>query len=224
MNNSNGNRKKLFDFENYERPSFFKRIKLRWDHEWKYIPHNIKYGIENIFSWFAIIWNDRDWDQGYLFNIMIHKIDRMEAYNDEHRYTESSPDKVKYLKLTKELLKRVSDEYYFNEYHKYHKIELYEVPYVVPSGLDKTDFGFHNDENLDDFVRVETEVVEDNLDEYFEKYPRELELLLDEKPKYDITDPEWRGTIALYLGRRMQNKAKRLLFKILEEKVESWWV
>ena len=46
------NRKKLFDFDDYEKPSIWRRMYLRWEHEWKYIPKKIKYGIENIIFWF----------------------------------------------------------------------------------------------------------------------------------------------------------------------------
>jgi len=40
------------------------------------------YGIKNLYHWFPLIWQDRQWDQSYLFEILRLKLSLMEKYFD----------------------------------------------------------------------------------------------------------------------------------------------
>lgn len=40
----------------------------------EYLPYNIKNGIKNLIVWFSVIWQDRNWDQYYIFKILRHKL------------------------------------------------------------------------------------------------------------------------------------------------------
>ena len=217
------NRKKLFDFDDYEKPSIWRRMYLRWEHEWKYIPKKIKYGIENIIFWFKIIWNDRSWSPNYFYDIIIHKIEALEHDVDNYSGFVSKEDNLKYLRLSKKLLRRISDEYYFGEWHEYYETELYQKPYTVPDDADEEYLEFIG-EGTEGLIEIESEVIEDNLDDYFEKYARELQYVLEDKPHLDINDEGDRGSIGLQLAIRIHKKSKRIAFKILEEKIGSWWI
>lgn len=41
---------------------------------------SLKYGIKNLKNWFHIIWNDREWDYGYLEDILLFKLKNMRDY------------------------------------------------------------------------------------------------------------------------------------------------
>jgi len=43
-------------------------------------PRRTLESIKNLIKWFPIIWNDRQWDYGYLFEIMLKKLELMEDF------------------------------------------------------------------------------------------------------------------------------------------------
>ena len=40
------------------------------DGSFKYQHKYIKYGVQNLYKWFWIIWKDRDWDHHYIFEVL----------------------------------------------------------------------------------------------------------------------------------------------------------
>jgi hypothetical protein len=79
----------------------------------RYFLLDIKYGIENIFIWFPIIWRDRDWDHYYLLKIMNKKFERMEKLHREYSYAVCSDRTAKELKIAKLLTKRLMESKYY---------------------------------------------------------------------------------------------------------------
>jgi hypothetical protein len=55
----------------------------------------------------------------------------------------------------------------------------------------------------------------DNLNKYFKKYKRQYDLM----DKTDKDDFE----IAIHIAHKNQDRSRKLLFKIIEENIESWW-
>ena len=45
-------------------------------------PRKFKFGIKNLRVWFGIIWDDRNWDQVYLWKILLKKLQLMEGEPD----------------------------------------------------------------------------------------------------------------------------------------------
>jgi len=123
------------------------RWKLPYQHKY------IKYGIQNLYKWFWVIWKDRDWDQHYIFEVLKFKLEKQ----------------AKHL----------------------------------------ADVGFHNEAQRDaelmmTCVRLIIKLQnEDYYEEMYEHRPLTLEIVSKYQAKH--------------------NKAKRLLFKILEERIEEWW-
>jgi hypothetical protein len=74
--------------------------------------------------------------------------------------------------------------------------------------------------NTDKFEYKST-VTENNIDKYFALYPRTKNKVLsfDKYKTYLSTDS---GT-ALAMGVERHLKARKLLFKIMEERIEAWW-
>lgn len=92
---------------------------IRYTISWKWqqitgIWYDIYYGIGNLFSWFPIIWRDRDWDHVFLLNMMEKKFARMSHLQEFHGNTVSHMRYAKQLKIAKVLCKRLSAEPYYD--------------------------------------------------------------------------------------------------------------
>ena len=61
---------------------------------------------------------------------------------------------------------------------------------------------------------MENTLIEDNLDEYFAKYPKQYK-------KYADEDERW--VIAFKIAQHNQDRSRKLLFKIMERHIEGWW-
>jgi hypothetical protein len=60
---------------------------------------------------------------------------------------------------------------------------------------------------------AETETISESYDEYFKKYPR----------IYNQVKIEDKHRTAFYIGRENEERAHKLLFKILEQNIRRWW-
>lgn len=75
--------------------------------------YSFKHGIKNIIKWFPIIWNDRDYDEYYIYNILYHKFKSMEKfYLSGDAYSAKATDVAKQLRVVKNLAKRLKEENY----------------------------------------------------------------------------------------------------------------
>lgn len=83
---------------------------------------NIKYGIKNIIKWMPVIWNDRQWDQYYLYLMLRHKLSLMEKFFREDGITLSSEEKAEKMELCILLLDRlIKSEYIYSAYKNHDK-------------------------------------------------------------------------------------------------------
>lgn len=81
---------------------------------------DIKYGIRNLWRWFPIIWNDRDWDYYYIFKLLKFKFKNME-YNFRNYAHIADADKVAdELKVCQLLLDRLIKDEYYGKAYKWH--------------------------------------------------------------------------------------------------------
>lgn len=87
---------------------------------WSYFlnyPYFFRIGIRNVYDYFNIIWNDRDWDQVYLYKLIIFKLKRMEDAQKESGFAHDLKT-AKQLKVTRLALERIyKDDYWiFGQY------------------------------------------------------------------------------------------------------------
>ena len=108
--------------------------------------------IKNIIRWIPILWNDRDWDYYYIFEILKTKLKFQSKHFREYGYHESSERDAEQMELCIRLIDKVQNEYY-----------------------------------------------------------------LDEALGQEFTDE------AVISAINKHDKAKRILFKLLEQNIESWW-
>ena len=172
---------------------------------WRSLHWRIRYfitGVKNIFRWAPTLYKDKDWDSWYIYNILQKKIEyqRKEIIN-ANRHTDIDRDN-RDMTIALNLLERVKDDYYGMEHVDYSKTEFDFIPVEGNSNLKE----------------MKMTVLSENYDEFLKKYPSSVRKVLKEKGN----DLE-KDTLCHYVAIHNQEKARKLLFKLLEQKIERWW-
>lgn len=185
----------------------FEKIGPWWKFEARYYHKDFINGVKNLVRWFPTIWKDRDWDDHYIWELMMKKITFQAKYiGGKDRHTRAKRD-TEIMMTCVRLMERVKDEYYGVEYMDYHETKYDFVDCDVPGHkcLDE------------DTVVLKTTELSEKFDEYFVKYPRLYKKILSENPN------ESKSKIAFLMSIENHKKAKRILFKLMEQYIEYWW-
>lgn len=174
---------------------------FKWDA--KHFHRTVWRGIKNLWVWFHIIWKDRDWDHSYVFSLLKFKLERVANRIEKTNYFEGSSREAEYVRTCIRLIDKIQDDYYHYEYQNY-----------VVSKMFTTDLG-------NGTVSVDFEVLENTIDKFFKKYPLTKKQVMNNKQYSSNLKDD--NSIGIYMGVTRHNKAKKLLFKILEERIEHWW-
>lgn len=178
-----------------------------WDRKsiWRRLPISIKeffVGVKNIIKWMPTIYNDRDWDSGYIYNILQKKIEfqRSEIVN-ANRHTRVEFDN-RDMTLALNLIERIREDYYGMEYLDYQETNIEFVPV----------------DDRPDVSRLKRTLISENYDDYLKKYPSTVKTVL--KMHDENLDKE---RLCFYVAHQNHLKAKRILFRLLEERLDWWW-
>lgn len=191
--------------KNYEKLIIPKDSAWSRDVIWRRLHWRIRYfitGVKNIFRWAPTLYKDKDWDSWYIYNILQKKIEfqRKEIVN-ANRHSEVHRDN-RDMTIALNLLERVKDDYYGMEHVDY----------------SKTEFDFIPVEGNTNLKEMKITVLSENYDEFLKKYPSSVRKILKEKGN----DLE-KDVLCVYVASYNQERARKLLFKILEQKIEKWW-
>jgi hypothetical protein len=198
--------------ERAKKPWILRKIQwlpLWWNQDGKYMHIEFKRGIKNILYWLPIIWKDRNWDSHYIFEIMMHKIKAQSKYIGERDIHTRAKRDAEVMMTCVRLMEKVQDEFYSSEYSDYHK--------------DKHWFTPSKKEGYSDW---NSRILEENFDDYFKKYPLIHKRVLDGEGIFqlDCEDAlEIKQRIAMNIGHINHDRARKLLFKLMERNIEKWW-
>ena len=172
---------------------------------WQKLHWQIRYfltGVKNIFRWMPTLYKDRDWDSWHIYTILQKKIEyqRQEIIN-ANRHTDIDRDN-RDMTIVLNLLERVKEEYYGMEFLDYSETEFDFIP-------------VEGNPNLKEMKKT---VLSENYDEFLKKYPSSVRKVLKENGN-DLD----KDVLCLYVAIHNQEKARKLLFKLLEQKIERWW-
>lgn len=159
-------------------------------------------GCKNLIKWTPIIWKDRDWDGSYILKILQKKIEFQREYLvNSNRHIRIDSDN-RDMTIVLNLLERVMDEYYQMECMDYwdSEFEFNEVP------------GKPNVKSLE--INVKSE----RYDEFLSKYPSSVRAVIKEEG-----EQKDKKTLCLLVSYYNHNKANKLLFRILQERLGYWW-
>jgi hypothetical protein len=198
------------DLKNRPRPNFFRRIWLWWYHDGRFYHKYFKQGVKNIIYWFPIIWKDRNWDDHYIFDILKHKLKAQAKYiGDRDWHTRAQLD-AKRMRLCVKLIEKIQEEDYAMEYMDYHKDRVW----------------FTSCEDKPEYKQYNSEIVKDTFDEFFKKYPLVYKKVLKGEGVFTLNgrdESEMKKIIAMNISHINHERARKLLFKIMEENIEGWW-
>ena len=155
--------------------------------------------IYNLYRWFPIIWRDQDWDDHYIWEIWKFKLRNQAEYiGGKDRYVRAKRD-AEIMLLCARLMDRIQDEYYQGEYTEYHTSEIISKD---------------SDQHIG-WLEIEIVETSEHFDDYFAKYPLIYKMVPDlQAPKQKI---------AIQIARINEERAHKLLFKILEQNIRRWW-
>ena len=169
----------------------------------------IKQGIINLWKWFPIIWKDRDWDDHFIWEILKNKLVWQAKYIGKHdRHTTAELD-VRRMLICAKLMDNIQDEFYSGEYMDYYESNIEWIHHS-------------------DGYEMKTQITSEHFDDYFKKYPLVYtKILTDNKLQiFKIegdSESDVKERIAMNIGLYNHIRSKKLLFKIMEENIESWW-
>jgi len=155
--------------------------------------------IYNLYRWFPIIWKDQDWDDHYIFEILKFKLKNQAEYIGYHDRHMSAKRDAEIMMLCVRLMDKVQHEYYGREYQDYYKSDMRFIPSESHPGS----------------YEMEVEILEENFDDYFKKYPLTYRMVPNlQAPKEEI---------AYHIAKINEKRAHKLLFKLLEQNIRRWW-
>ena len=161
-------------------------------------------GIRNIIRWIPTLYKDRDWDDYFITKMLQKKIEfQREHLVRDNRHTEIDRDN-RYMTLALNLIEREHDEFYSLEKYDY----------------EKSDMEFEEVEGMPGYKSIEFKLKWENLDAYLAKYSGAVRRVKKMYPDKDLSDKQ---ILAFYVGMYNQERCHKLLYKILELHIQSWW-
>jgi hypothetical protein len=162
--------------------------------ELRYLIRNFKIGIKNLWDYKRIIYNDRQWDYNFIYDLLEFKLQYQLNWllTSKNVYCQQDTNIIKLKRLLK-LLSLIKQNYYSDELYKYLK----------------TDF------LLNDLNEIESNVIEDNLDEYFIKNRKVHNLYSDQ-----ILN---RRLLAYKIVQHKEDRLRDIFFKMLSNDIGYLW-
>lgn len=178
-----------------------------WNFEGQYMFRNFIVGVENLRYWLPIIWKDRNWDHDFIFDILTHKLKAQSKYIGSRDIHTRAKRDAEVMMTCVRLIEKVKDEYYSSEYMDYHK----------------TKHWFEDIPDKPGYSTWESRQLEENFDDYFAKYPLIYKRVMNGEGWLKIEDPNDKDRIASNIAHINHDRARKLLFKIMEQNIERWW-
>jgi hypothetical protein len=187
-------------------------ISLWWKFEGRYYHKDFYRGIKNLIKWFPVIWKDRDWDSSYIFKIMEHKLTLQSKGIGGRGIMMNSKRYAEIMSTCVRLMEKIREEYYHMEYMDYHQ----------------TDYWFEDIPDKPGFSTWESELKSENFDDYFKKYPLIHKRVVEGGEGIfpaieEGSETEKKQRIAMNIAHINHDRARKLLFKIIESQIERWW-
>ena len=182
-------------------------ISLWWEHNGRYLGNEFIRGIENLWYWLPVIWKDRNWDSSFIFDILSHKLKAQAKYIGDREMHVSAERDAEIMMACVRLIEKVQEEWYSMEYMDYHKTKHWLEP------ADK-----------EGYSTWESRELEENFDDYFAKYPLIYKRVMNDEGVFNREGREDdKHIIAMNIAHINHYRARKLLFKLIEQNIEKWW-
>lgn len=186
-----------------EKTNLFKKIALWWKFDGRYLHRDFIKGIKNLWKWFPVVWKDRDWDDHYIWEMLIFKIKNQAKYIGDRDFHTRAKRDAEIMMTCVRLMEKVKNEDYHMEYMDYCEDEFNFVESDTPG-----------------YSQLEITEISENFDEYFKKRPSAYRKVMKDGGMFGN---DTKKHIAMSMGRLQHEKARKILFTLLERNIESWW-
>jgi len=181
-----------------EKLSIAEKIELRFRFEGRYYHRDFINGVKNLIRWFPTIWKDRDWDDHFIWGIMIQKLKFQSKYIGEKDFHLNAKRDSEIMMTCVRLMEKIKSEEYVMEYMDY----------------EENEFKFVDSDKIG-LKKLELKQKSENFDDYFKKYPILYKQMVTKFPD--------KSELARFMSYENHIRAKRILFKLMEENIERWW-
>jgi hypothetical protein len=190
-------------------------LRYRWVRWYQYtwlgkLWFSVKNGIPNLWKWRKIAWYDRDWDYHHIYEVMYFKIRNTADYIELHDRFVGADREVEWMRSCQKLIRKVSREYYDMEHMDYKDTEMIFTDTEDGTGSSYMDF----------------KTLRDDTEDFIAKYPlcekRAIEYIRKNQHRYTVDETD-RQFVARIMSQLRQEKAKKLIFQIMEWRIERWW-
>lgn len=172
---------------------------FKWD--FKHSPRRFVSGIKNLWKWFPIIFKDRDWDHYYIYEVLKFKINNTADYIENNNRHIGCREEVRYMRICVKLIDMVQSGFYSDEMHSYWETKMRTEP---------TEDGLYS---------VEFDDIKNDLSAYISKYPNDKRRAL--KSKFNNIDSD--KSLAIVMSHIRTERANKILFLILNQRMQGWW-
>ena len=186
-----------------------KFISLWWYHDGQFLHTTIMRGFKNIWYWLPIIWKDRHWDSHYIFDIMIHKIKAQSKYIGSRDIHTRAKRDAEIMMTCVRLMEKVQNDFYSSEYSDYHNTKHWFEP-----------------SDKEGYSTWESRILSEDFDSYIKKYPLIEKRVMNGEGVFSLDGEdslEIKQKLAMNIGHINHERARKLLFKIMEQHIERWW-
>ena len=193
-----------------EKETLIEKITNWWWNNIGWKIRDIYRSIRSVIRWFPVIWNDRDWDDWYIYKILQTKLKFQSKYiGDRDIHTRAKRD-AEVMNTCVRLIDKLMEDFYDMEYLDY---------------LEST-FSFV-DSDKPDYKRLEITDTSENFDEFFKKYPLVYKKVLKDGDKNIFSLYEdgvlSKKRIAMNISQINHDRARKLLFNVMGDNINRWW-
>lgn len=193
------------------------KYKYKWWYKWTFgLGSEISwffYRIKHVCKWVPTLWNDYDWDHVYIM-IMLQKklLYTRNRIVKNSIIVEGQLESInRYITICINLIDKINNNDYELEYSDYHKSND-NLLGTLPRTTDKNGM-----------ITWNVEYSNERYEDYFNKHKSAYNKVIKEGIVNKFYNNNTSRTQAMALGYFNHQRAKKLLFKILEEKIEEWW-
>lgn len=186
-----------------KKPNIFRYVYLWCKFDGQYLHLDFIRGVKNLWKWFPVIWKDRDWDQHFIWRVIEFKLEKQATYIGKRDWHTRAKRDAEIMMTCTRLIKKISEGYYESEYMDYCEDDFDFVPTDNPG-----------------FSELKITPISENFDEYFAKRKSAYRHIMKNGGVFGNSSKK---SIAMGMGRYKHEKARKLLFTLMERNIEGWW-
>jgi len=198
------------ELKNRPRLNIFRRIYLWWIMEGRFLPREIKLGVQKLWYWLPVIWKDRDWDTHFIYEVMKHKLKAQAKYIGDRDFHTRAQQDARRMRICVKLIEACQNDTYSIEYMKYMTNRSW----------------FTSSKDNSEYLTWNNEITSERFNAFYKKYPLIYKRVMKGEGPFSLDgrdELDLKKVVAMNICNINQDRAHKLLFKIMEQNIQRWW-